>query len=159
MGSGVTFPPLAGALQPAQAAKGDTGRAMSEENQDIVRRIYERLNQGDIEGVVRLCDDDLFMDFCERVFNPDTYRGHAGVRRFVEGVQDAWESYQWDVEKTLVAGDLVVAMLHCYGQSREGGPGVDWRVAWLWKLREGKALFTRFYRHRADALKAAGLSE
>jgi hypothetical protein len=53
----------------------------------------------------------------------------------------------------------VIAMLHCLGQSREGGPGVDWRVAWLWKLQRGKAVSVRFYRHRADALEAAGLSE
>ena len=132
---------------------------MSQENVEIVRRIYERLNRGDAEGVVELCDDDFLMDMTERVFNPDTYRGPDGIRRFWEGVRDAWESYHWDVEETRIAGDSVVAMLHCQGQSREGGPGVDWRVAWLWKLRRGRAVFVRFYRQRADALEAAGLSE
>ena len=132
---------------------------MSQENVEIVRRIYERLNRGDIEGVVGLCDDDFVMDMSERVFNPDTYRGHDGVRRFYEGVTDAWESYLWDVEEARVTGDSVVAMLHCEGQSHEGGPGVDWRVAWLWKLRRGRAVYVRFYRHRAKALQAAGLSE
>jgi ketosteroid isomerase-like protein len=132
---------------------------MSQENVEIVRRIYERLNRGDIEGVVGLCDDDFVMDMSERVFNPDTYRGHDGIRRFYDGVTDAWESYLWDVEEARVTGDSVVAMLHCEGQSHEGGPGVDWRVAWLWKLRRGRAVYVRFYRHRAKALQAAGLSE
>jgi ketosteroid isomerase-like protein len=132
---------------------------MSQENAEIVRRIYERLNRGDVEGVVELCDDDFLMDMSERVFNPDTYRGHDGIRRFYDGVRDAWESYRWDVEETHVVGDSVVAMLWCHGQSREGGPGVDWRVAWLWKLRRGRPVSLRFYRHRADALEAAGLRE
>jgi hypothetical protein len=74
-------------------------------------------------------------------------------------VQDAWESYRWDVEETRIGSDSVVAMLHCQGQSREGGPGVEWRVAWLWKLRKDQAVFVRFYRQRDDALEAAGLSE
>ena len=132
---------------------------MTQENVEVVCRIYEQLNRGDVEGVVELCDDDFLMDMSERVFNPDTYRGHDGIRRFYEGVRDAWESYRWDVEETRVAGDSVVAMLHCKGQSREGGPEVDWRVAWLWKLRGGRPVSLRFYRHRADALEAAGLRE
>ena len=132
---------------------------MAQENVELVRQVYERLNRGDVEGVVALCDEDFLMDMSERVFNPDTYTGHDGVRRFYEGVMDAWESYRWDVEEARVADDSVVAMLHCQGQSRAAGPGVDWRVAWLWRMRKGKAVFVRFYRQRADALEAAGLSE
>jgi hypothetical protein len=45
---------------------------MSQENVEIVRRIDERLNRGDIEGVIALCDDDFVTDMSERVFNPDT---------------------------------------------------------------------------------------
>jgi ketosteroid isomerase-like protein len=132
---------------------------MPQENVEVVRQVYERLNRGDVEGVVALCDEDFLMDMSERVFNPDTYTGHDGVRRFYEGVMDAWASYRWDVEEARVADDSVVAMLHCQGQSRAAGPGVDWRVAWLWRMRQGKAVFVRFYRQRADALEAAGLSE
>jgi ketosteroid isomerase-like protein len=67
---------------------------MPQENVEVVRQVYERLNRGDVEGVVALCDEDFLMDMSERVFNPDTYRGHDGVRRFYEGVVDAWESYR-----------------------------------------------------------------
>ena len=132
---------------------------MSQKNVEIVRQAYERLNRGDVEGIVELCDDDFLMDMSGRVFNPDTYEGHAGIRRFYAGVRDAWQSYRWNVEETHVAGDSVVAMLHCQGQSREGGPGVDWRVAWLWQLRRGKAVAVWFYREQAKALEAAGLRE
>ena len=137
----------------------DTARAMSQENVEIVRRIYERLNRGDAEGVIELCDDDFVMDMTERVFNPDTYRGPDGIRRFCEGVRDAWESYHWDIEDTRIVGESVVAMLHCEGRTREGGPGVDWRVAWHWELRRGRAVSTRFYRDRERALEAVGLRE
>jgi hypothetical protein len=50
-------------------------------------------------------------------------------------------------------------LLHCEGRSREGGPGVDWRVAWLWKFRGDRAASLRFYREPAKALDAAGLSQ
>ncbi len=128
-------------------------------NAATARLAYEYLNRADAEGLIELCDDDFLIDMSERVFNPDSYEGHEGIRRFFDGVRDAWKSYHWDVEETHVAGDSVVAMLHCQGQSREDGPGVDWRVAWLWKFRGGKPISTRFYRDRAQALEAAGLSK
>jgi ketosteroid isomerase-like protein len=130
---------------------------MSEENAEIVRRIFDRLNRLDAEGIVELCDDDVLMDFSERVFNPEIYRGHEGVRRFCRDVGEAWDSYHWDVEETRSAGDAVIAMLHCQGHAREGAPGVDWRVAWLWELQGGRVLSARFYRERPKALEAAGL--
>jgi ketosteroid isomerase-like protein len=129
------------------------------QNAEIVRGAYELLNRGDVEAFVELCDDDFLMDMSERVFNPDTYRGPDGIRRFHEDVSAAWESYHWEVEETMEARDLVVAMLRCQGQSRETGPGVDWRVAWIWKLRRGKPVSLRFYRERGEALKAAGFEK
>jgi ketosteroid isomerase-like protein len=132
---------------------------MSHENVETVRLAYERLNRGDVEGLVALCDDDFLMDMSERVFNPDTYRGHDGIRRFHAGVKDVWASYRWGVEETRVAGDSVVAMLHCQAQGREGGPEVDWRVAWLWRFQRGRPVSLRFFRDRARALEAAGPSE
>jgi ketosteroid isomerase-like protein len=58
---------------------------MSQENTETVTRIYEHLNRGAVEEVVELCEDDFLMHMTERVFNPDTYRGHDGIRRFYEG--------------------------------------------------------------------------
>jgi ketosteroid isomerase-like protein len=132
---------------------------MSEEKAELVRSAYEHLNRGDAEGLVALCDDDFLLDMSERVFNPNIYRGHDGIRRFCADVAEAWETYHWTLEEALVAADSVVAMLHCQGTSRHGGPQVDWRVAWLWTIQGDKALSLRFFRDRADALEAAGLSE
>jgi ketosteroid isomerase-like protein len=132
---------------------------MSQENVEIVRRAYQCLNERDAAGLAALCDEDFSMDMTERVFNPDTYRGRAGIARFVSDVNEAWESYHWEVEEAIVAGDQVVAMVHAEGLSRVGGPGVDWHVAWLWKLKDGKVHSLRFHRDRAKALEAAGLSE
>jgi ketosteroid isomerase-like protein len=130
---------------------------MSQGNAETVRVAYEHLNRGDVEAVVELCGDDFRMDMTERVFNPDTYTGSDGIRRFWEGVRNVWESYRWDVEETRVAGDAVVAMLHCTAQGREGGVEVEWRVAWVWNFRDGSPVSVRFYRDPAQALEAVGL--
>jgi ketosteroid isomerase-like protein len=127
---------------------------MSQENVEIVRAAYGHLNRRDVEGFIDLCADDFLMDMSERVFNPDIYRGRQDLRRFYEGVRSVWESYQWEVDETRAEGDSVVAMLHCHAQSREGGPPVDWHVAWLWRFRNGRPISLRFYRDPARALEA-----
>jgi ketosteroid isomerase-like protein len=132
---------------------------MSQQNVEIVRAAYERLNRGDVDGFIALCDDDFLMDMSERVFNPDIYRGGQDLRRFYEGVRSVWERYRWDVEETRSEGDSVVAMLHCHAQSRDGGPQVDWHVAWLWTFRDGRPVSLRFYRDSARALEALGSAD
>jgi ketosteroid isomerase-like protein len=57
------------------------------------------------------------------------------------------------VEETRTEGDKVVAMVHCVGHGRAGGPPADWRVAWLWRFRDGRPVWLRFYRDTDQALK------
>jgi ketosteroid isomerase-like protein len=132
---------------------------MSEEKVEAVRRAYELLNRRDADALVELCADDFLIDMSERVFNPETYRGPDGIRRFLDDVDAAWKSYRWDVKEARAADDAVVAMLHCQGQSREGGPEVDWHVAWTWRVRGETPISLRFYRDPSRALQAAGLRE
>ena len=129
---------------------------MPEKNEETVRLAYELLNRSDVEGLIRLCDEDFSIDMSERVFNPEIYQGTQGIRRFVDGVNDAWETYLWNVTDTFVAGDVVVAMIHCEGKGREG-VRVDWDVAWLWTFRQETPVSLRLYRDAKEALEAAGL--
>jgi ketosteroid isomerase-like protein len=131
---------------------------MSEENVRLVRRAYESLNRGDVEPIVEFCDEDFVLDMSQRVFNPNVYDGHDGIRRFYRDVMEIWESYQWTVENALASGDDVVAMLRCVGRGRGSGLEVNWRVAWIWSFRNGRGKSLRFYRDRDQALEAAGLS-
>ena len=55
---------------------------MSQENARIVGLAHEYLNEGDINGLIALCDGDFELDMSARALNPETYRGHAGIRRF-----------------------------------------------------------------------------
>lgn len=131
---------------------------MSDQNAETVRLAYEHLNWRDVDALAGLCHDEFVIDMTERVFNPDTYRGRDGMRRFFDGVKDLWETYNWELKKTVVADDVVVAMLHCEGRGR-GGVRVEWDVAWLWTFRQGTPVSLRLYRDPLQALEAAGLAD
>jgi uncharacterized protein len=132
---------------------------MSQENLEVVRLAHERLNEGDIDGLIALCDDDFELDMSARLLNPDTYRGHEGIRRFYREVREIWEEFRWEPLRLLEATDKVVVPLHSHGRGRGSGLEIARDAAMVWTVRKGRAVSVRFYIDQAEALEAAGLSE
>jgi ketosteroid isomerase-like protein len=130
---------------------------MSQESLEVVRRAHHALNGGDVDALVGLCDVEFRLDMSDRVFNPDVYDGHEGIRRFYAEVREVWARYVWDPEELMEAGDHVVALLRSSGKGRGSGVEVERRTAMVWTVREGRATAVRFFRDRNEALEAVGL--
>jgi ketosteroid isomerase-like protein len=138
----------------------DTAWAVSEENVEIVRLAHERLNEGDIDGLIELCDGDFELDMSARVMNPETYRCHEGIRRFYREVTEIWEEIRGEPLRFAAAADKVVVVMHDQGRGRGSGLEVARRgTAWVWTIREQLAVSVHFYADQMEALEAAGLSE
>jgi ketosteroid isomerase-like protein len=132
---------------------------MSQESVEIVELALERLNEGHIDGLIELCDDDFELDMSARVINPETYRGHEGIRRFYREVSEVWEGFRWEPLRLLGAADKVVVLLHSHGRGKGSALEMARDVAMVWTVREGRAVSMRFYTDQAQALEAAGLRE
>jgi uncharacterized protein len=132
---------------------------MSEKNFEIVRLAHERLNEGDIDGLIALCDGDFELDMSARVFNPETYRGHDGIRRFYREVSEVWDEFRWEPLRFCEAADKVVVLLHSHGRGRGSGMEMARDAAMVWTVREDRAVAMRFYIDQAEALEAAGLTD
>jgi len=130
----------------------------SEANLETVRRAYEAFNRGDLVAFLAELDDEVHVDMTERVFNPDTYDGHEGVRRFYAEVREVWEDFRWDPEEIVGAGDKVAALVHSHGRGKGSGVKVDRRIGFVWTLRAGRATSIRLYVDQAKALEVAGAS-
>jgi ketosteroid isomerase-like protein len=132
---------------------------MSQENAEIVRLAHERLNEGDINGLIGLCDGDFELDMSARLVNPEKYRGHEGIRRFYREVREVWEEFRWEPLRFVGATDKVVVLLHSHGRGRGSGLEMARDAAMVWTVRGDRAVSVRFYIDQAEALEAAGLSE
>jgi uncharacterized protein len=130
---------------------------MSQENVEIVGLAHEYLNEGEINKLIALCDVDFELDMSARTLNPDTYRGHEGIRRFYREVREVWEEFRWEPLRFFGAADKVVVLLHSHGRGRGSGLEMARDAAMVWTVREGRAVSVRFYTDQAAALKAAGL--
>jgi uncharacterized protein len=132
---------------------------MSEENVEIVRLAHERLNEGDINRLVALCDGDFELDMSARVMNPETYRGHEGIRRFYREVSEVWEEFRWEPLRFFEAGDTVVVLVHSHRRGKGSGLEMAREAAMVWTVREHRAMSVRFYIDQGEALEAAGLRD
>lgn len=124
---------------------------------DIVRRAHGALNLGDADALAALCTPDFRLDMSDRIFNPEVYSGHDGIRLFVAEVHEVWETFTWDPIDIVEAGDLVFALVHSVGRGRGSGLEIDRHSAMLWLIPEDTLVALTFYRDPSAARKAAGM--
>ena len=145
---------------------------MSQENVEIVRRIYAALDvsrPGSVERIVPrervkdLVDPEIewrgpreFPDLAEPVY------GFEGMARYRAKIAEALDDYRMVPERFIDAGDDQV-LVFSREAGRGKGSGVEVQThltAHLWTLKDdGKAVQMQSYWERSDALEAAGLSE
>jgi ketosteroid isomerase-like protein len=134
---------------------------MSQENVEIVRRVYDAVSRGDSASVLAAYDPDVEMDFTRspllRFFRQDVYRGHEGLRNFfAERYEEAWGTIEDVCEVLIDAGDKhVVSVVRTRGRGRVSGAPVELQHAGMWTIRNGKVVRMAWFGSRDEALKAA----
>jgi ketosteroid isomerase-like protein len=140
---------------------------MSQENVEIVRRVYEAwwagLERGDPGAVfdsVAMADDAEFIVEGGMLDGRSVWRGREEYVEWFRSWAGEFEDWSLRVERFIDAGhDRVVALTHQSGTGRESGAPVEFKVGVVWELKDGRAVRARNYFRYADALEAAGLSE
>jgi ketosteroid isomerase-like protein len=74
-------------------------------------------------------------------------------------LRDAWSVWRFEPDRFFDAGDRVVVFIRVIAMGMASGVPVELADGHVLTIRDGRIISTRVYRDRADALKAAGLSE
>lgn len=132
---------------------------MSQENVEVVRRLFDAFNGEDIERVVALTHPDFSAEIPPEISaEPDTHRGHDGIRRYFESFEDAMTEIRFQPERFWDTGNSVVVAMRLTARGKQTGIAVEQRSAGVWTVRDGKVIGSRTYLLVADALEAVGLS-
>jgi ketosteroid isomerase-like protein len=141
------------------ADRWDTARAMSQENVEIVRRVYAAWEKGDFstaeafDPYVRVVwVDPMLAERAETMGLRDTRRN---MREFL----DAYERMTATAERIIDAGDRVAVVSSWRGRGKASGVEFAERQGSVWTISDGKVTRIVNYRDPAEALEAAGLSE
>jgi uncharacterized protein len=136
---------------------------MSEENVEVVKRVYEASAQRDPDAVLATYDHDVEWDVSRshmaRLVGEGVYRGHDGLRRFFRAYHDAWESISYSYDELIDAGEKVISVDVERARGKLSGADVELTQYGVWTIRDGKVLHAAWFSARDDALEAAGLSE
>jgi uncharacterized protein len=138
---------------------------MSQENVEVVRRLYEAVARRDTTTVLSLYDPDVEWDgsgtrWAEVMAGTAQWRGHEELRRFFHLYYEMWESFEDNVQELIDAGDQVISVVTSRGRGRASGIDVEWAGnAGVWTIRDGRIIRVVWFKSREEALKAVGLSE
>ncbi len=135
---------------------------MSQENVEIVRRVFEAATRKppDAEALNRLVHPDHRMTSDYGAMGGDVYVGIGGFRQSLTDFDADWETWQQELDDFLDAGDDAVIVLgHLVARGKSSGAPVQGPWTALVKLRGGRMASTQFFVSKAEALEAAGLSE
>ncbi len=130
---------------------------MSEENLEIVRRVFTAFADGDTGAMLQDLDPDVVLQVEQA--GQGVYRGHEGaIKSLVDWTEDI-DDFKVVAEEFLDNGDYVVVRTRQTGSGKSSGvpmEGVFWFVC---QMREGKAVRIHVLTTEQAALEAAGLSE
>ena len=136
---------------------------MSQENVEIVSRIYDAVARRDVATPFAFYADDIVWDLSNwRPAELDprpVYTGHEGVREAWRDRLSAWGEVDFEVEELMEAGDRVVAVIRDRQVGRSSGVPIEASHAAVWTLVDGKVTRLQVFDDRRQALEAVGLQE
>lgn len=140
--------------------------AMSQENVEIVRRLFELFHIGMASADLGFWthSEDLADDF-EWIPPPGSpglgvYRGPEGFLEFMGTWTEDFEDWSVELEQAFDAGpDRVVGVVRQRAVGKVSGAPVELHQGMVWEFEDGRVVRIRHFVEPSDALKAAGLSE
>jgi ketosteroid isomerase-like protein len=132
---------------------------MSRVNVELVRRFVDATNRRDADAfVANLSPDVEWEDTLFWTQRVRTYRGRAGVREWLDEIQEPRESLHLQAEEIIDAsGGRLFVEFTMTARGKESGAETEfrfWSVIWI---VDGLVTRRQAFHDRAEALEAAGL--
>ena len=133
---------------------------MSEENVEIVRRVFEAWNRADFGDFAEFFDPKV--EFNPGLLPPGEetrYIGREGVNEWIRNINDAWVAVTAEPEQRIEVGsDRILTIDRWHFQGRDGIE-IEEELPTLLTFRNGLIVRVDGFTDQAEALEAAGLEE
>jgi len=131
---------------------------VARDNIAVLHEGFAALSSGDESRILAFAHPDFEAVVPpELSAEPDTYRGHDGIRRYFRLFDDVMEDVRFESERAWEAGDAVVALVRVTARGKTTGVLVEQRSAQVWTIQGERALRVQTFPELAEAFAAAGL--
>jgi ketosteroid isomerase-like protein len=130
---------------------------MSQENVEVVRRSFEAFARGDFGTAFEAHDADTEWRTAADEPDQQTYRGIAGLRDFVDSLDDTWEgrfAQVMEFEAFIDRGEWVVVPWSAQLRGKGSGLTVQVHETYAVRVRDRKIVRVEEYRRPEQALAA-----
>ncbi len=127
-------------------------------NTDLFLRAAELVSRGEEAALLEITDENLELE-PRRAATEGMFRGHDGVRSFLQDTRESFESFELDYTDLRDLGDgrvVALGMIHIRG--RGSGVETDVPTAVVATFRDGRVVSFKDYGDRDGAFAAAGLT-
>ena len=127
-------------------------------NTDLFLRAAELVSRGAAAALLEITDENLELE-PRRAATEGMFRGHDGVRSFLQDTRESFESFELDYTDLRDLGDgrvVALGMIHIRG--RGSGVETDVPTAVVATFRDGRVVSFKDYGDRDGAFAAAGLT-
>ena len=131
---------------------------MSQENIEIVRRVYDALNRDDWDAAFRDVHPEAEATF-QRGPNAGTHQGRAKVQPMMLDTRAAFDVWQAELVEIHESGDQVVVIVQSRVRPKGSSGEIEFRNGHIWTIRDGTILSFVGFPRPEEALEAAGLPE
>ena len=132
---------------------------MSQENVEIVRRMYDAFYAGDVDRALSHFQPNVLVDASKARPDISIGNGRGHVNALVSRWVAAWDEWREEIEEIRDLGSRILVLSVQRGRGKGSGVEVEARYAMLYDLDGGEITSMRMYGKVAEALEAAGLSE
>ena len=112
---------------------------MSQENVELVRDAFDAFSRDDIEGVLRLCDENIVITQPPELPGASPQqRGHSGVLEAFEIWPEQWDDYRIEILGIADHGDHVLVTTRQRGRGKQSGIQVEMEIMFVFTVRNEK---------------------
>jgi ketosteroid isomerase-like protein len=130
---------------------------MSEENVEVLRRVYKLTEARGVDGLLELATDDIVWISDPRFPGGGTHVGKGNVQRWLDKIW-IYDEVSIDIKEIIDLEDRALGITRFHGVPADAPP-VDWPWCHLITFRDGLISQAQSFLDRAEALEAAGLEE
>jgi ketosteroid isomerase-like protein len=130
---------------------------MVQENVEVLRAGFDAFNRGDYDLWVGAFAEDAEVHDLDETPDTGVFYGHAGVREWLAKLQVAFgDEFRFEPTSFTESRGLVVADVRASATGVGGGVPIEISLYIVFRMRDGKIVWTQGFLDRDAALEAVG---